>query len=138
MERPRALLTNPDLAGLIQIGAGAIVGAVLAVAVQRRCQTRYALVVATGSICAAAGVLAMIGLQWPHLPIWAAVGAVASAAPLSVAVVSDRTIDNAAEARIYLRRTAAAVTIHVLYAVASATVGFVASLSLVLLLGATI
>ncbi|MDT5332380.1 MAG: hypothetical protein QOF31_3677 [Mycobacterium sp.] len=125
-----------DLFGLAQIGLGAIVGAALAIAVERTQPGRSAFVAFNVAVCTTAGIVTMISMRWPHVPVWFGVGLVSTAAPITLAIVPTRSITTASDARRYLRRIAATVTIHVAYGVTFALVGFIVALGLVLTIAA--
>jgi hypothetical protein len=125
-----------DLAELIQLGVGALFGAILAIAVRRNRDTASAMGILNVSVCTAIGILTMVHMRWPHLPVLIAVGFFSSAAPLTLTLASTPSIESTADALQYLRRAAGSVTLHMLYGIGFAVLGFVGALSTVLAIAA--
>lgn len=125
-----------SLWAIAQVLLGSLLGAAAALAMQKARSTRFALAVFNVAVCAAAGVLTMSVLRWPHVSMLFALGLVAAAAPLTLALTPAPPVRTVSEAVDYAKRAGAALTMHILYSVGSATAGFVVSL-LILALAST-
>jgi hypothetical protein len=125
------LWVTPDLAGLAQIGLGSIAGACTAVFILRRFSTGSALVVVNVIVGFAVGALTMAGLRWPDFAIWAAVGFVSAAAPMTLAVSPPEAFNSRAAAVRYVRRAGRRLLIFVICGIAFGGVGFVCALATV-------
>jgi hypothetical protein len=130
------LWATHDLAELIKIGLGAFFGAIVASAVRRNRDTTSESVIVNVLVCTAAGILAIVGVRWLQFPLLVTVGFLSAAAPITLALNSP-VINNGAEARQYLRRNAASVTLHVLAGIGYATLGYVCALAAVLAIDRT-
>ena len=117
-----------DLAQLVQIALGATVGAVLTAYVLRAPRTRFALLTLTGVVCASLGVVTMIGMRFPNFPVLAVIGALSAAAPITLALAPMPVIKTVADAIEILRRAAASMTLHIIYGIAFAALGFACAL----------
>jgi hypothetical protein len=125
------LWTTLSWSGALQVGAGAVVGAAIAIAVLKTRRTRFAFATYNALVCVAAGVVTMIALRWPHFPVLAAVGLVGAAAPVTLALTPPPDIATVSDALRYLRRAAAMLAMHVVYGIGFATLGFFVGLSAV-------
>jgi hypothetical protein len=105
----------------------------MAIAMMRIGRTRFAFATFNALVCVGAGVLTLVELRWPHVPVLCAVGLIGAAAPITLAVTPPPDITTVPEAMRYLRRAAAAMTIHVMYGIGFATLGFFVGLSAVAL-----
>ena len=124
-----------DVASLVQIALAASVGAVLTAYFLRGPRTRFALLALTGAVCAGLGVVAFIGMRFPDFPLPILIGALSAAAPITLALAPVPVIKTAADALDVLRRTAASLTLHVIYGIAFAALGFACALGAALALG---
>jgi hypothetical protein len=122
------LWTPLSPAAIAQIAVGAAVGATVALIVHYRWPTRFASAAFTVVICTAAGVVTMAMLRWPDVPLLAAVGFVASAAPITLALLTPPRVSSGPEAIDYLKRAATALTIHMVLGIAFAVLGFLLAL----------
>jgi hypothetical protein len=123
------LWTTFSSSGALQVGAGAAAGAAIAFAMLRGKRSRFALATFSALVCVGAGVLTMVELRWSHVPVLWAVGLIGAAAPITLALTPPPDITTVSDAMRYLRRAAAALTIHVVYGIGFATLGFFVGLS---------
>jgi hypothetical protein len=79
----------------------------------------------------AVGALTMAGLRWPDFAIWAVVGFVSAAAPITLAVSPPEDFSSRAAAVRYVRRAGRRMLIFVVYGIAFAGIGFVCALATV-------
>jgi hypothetical protein len=123
------LWTTFSSSGALQVGAGAVVGAIIAMTMLRPGRSRFAFATYNAVVCTTAGVLTMVELRWPHVPVLWAVGLIGAAAPITLALTPLPDITTAADVVRYLRRAAAGLTVHVVYGIGFATLGFFVALS---------
>lgn len=113
-----------EVADLLDVGVGAVFGAIVAVALLRLPRTRFLLLaydVAIGILVAA---IVVANLRWSHASFLTATGFVCAAAPLTIAIPPQGWAGTPGSG---LRRQAASIATHVLYGVAAGLAGFVAA-----------
>lgn len=121
------------LGEILQVGAGALSGALAAALLSRIEKSQFMLVAYQVIIGFAIGVWAVVDVQWPRLPLLGAVAFFMSAAPITLALSSSQaTIRSISDARGYLARSLGAIVIHVAYGVAAGLIGFAVSFPLAL------
>jgi hypothetical protein len=125
------LWTTFSSSGALQVCAGAAAGAAIAIPMLRIGRRGFAFATFNALVCVGAGALTMVELRWPDVPVFWAFGLIGAAAPITLALTPPPDIATVSDAMRYLRRAAVTLTVHVVYGVGFATLGFFVALSAV-------
>jgi hypothetical protein len=126
------LLTTPDLGGVLGIGAGALVGAVVVLAIRQARPSGFALAALNVIACTCAGIGAAVSLRAPGVLALIAAGIVAASAPISLALRPATDVRTASDIARYLWRVTGTVTLHLVFGVCFAALGFLVATAAVI------